>query len=150
MTGKRLPLNTTGARSVFDLASAGSNGVDWQAPPAAAPEPAPPPAPAANKVPAPAGAPLASAYTGPINPAAVKIHSDIPLPKGRTNRSSVSDALLQRMKPGQVVFLPRPNAASLLAYAKRVKIKVAARQMHKDPRAVAEAGPDAVGVWRLE
>lgn len=125
----RLPLGTTAPRSVFDMGT---------------PSAMDPPKPKADKAARPTG------YKGPIDPDKITIHSGIPMPAARAERTSANYKLLQRMQAGQVVFLPRTNANSLLAMGKKLSIRLARRDMRDDATAVQEAGPDAVGVWRLE
>jgi hypothetical protein len=78
--------------------------------------------------------------SAPPDPDAVRIQSNVPLPK-RTSSPGCSAyfTLLERMKPGDMVDLAEHHAASMVSRAKEAGIKVAKRKL-ADGR---------VGVWKL-
>lgn len=164
MTGKRLPLNSTGTPSAFHLAAP----LNWKAPSPSwpAPEPAPTPAPKAaaaparapaiepkaapapraTKVPAPASAPTRRGF----DPDAVVILKSEPLPEARKPRESAAAILLGRMQVGDCAVLPGPSARALMTFARKRGIVLKMRDMSDKPEHVARFGQDVAGVWMLK
>lgn len=100
-----------------------------------------PAAPAASSVFALGKAAKAQARAPRIDQALVKVQSGVPLPPASTGAGAVSPyvALLDRMRPGDMVELPSSKALGMVSMAKKLNIRVAKRRL----------SDTMSGVWRL-
>lgn len=74
----------------------------------------------------------------PFDPSKVTIKSGVPIPPAKTGRPAFADDILSRMKAGDSVELPTPQARSLMSRAKKTGITVVVRQ----------TTPTTTTVWR--